>query len=246
MAGVCSARIIRQTRPTMDKVSRLFALMQILRGRQRAITAQQLAEKLSVSVRTVYRDIDALVALGATIDGSAGVGYILRSGFFLPPLMFSDEEIEVLVLGSRWVAAQGDAGLAQAAESAMGKIATASQKELRDKIAEVGLWAPRPRRSGSSSPHLGLIREAIRREHKLQLRYVDARDVGSKRVVWPIALGFFENTLVVAAWCELRGDFRHFRVDRMTGLSPQGMRYPRPRRELVRDWKRLHAAPVLP
>jgi predicted DNA-binding transcriptional regulator YafY len=123
----------------MDKVSRLFALMQILRGRQRAITAQQLAEKLSVSVRTVYRDIDALVALGATIDGSAGVGYILRSGFFLPPLMFSDEEIEVLVLGSRWVAAQGDAGLAQAAESAMGKIATASQKALRDKIAEVGL-----------------------------------------------------------------------------------------------------------
>jgi predicted DNA-binding transcriptional regulator YafY len=230
----------------MDKVSRLFSLMQVLRGRQRAITAQQLADKMAVSVRTVYRDIDALVALGAAIDGSAGVGYILRSGFFLPPLMFSDEEIEVLVLGSRWVAAQGDAGLAQAAESAIGKIATASQKELRDKIAEIGLWAPRPQRAGQFSPHLGLIREAIRREHKLQLRYVDARGVGSERVVWPIALGFFENTLVVAAWCEMRGDFRHFRVDRMTGLCPDGVRYPRPRRELVRDWKRLHAVPVPP
>jgi predicted DNA-binding transcriptional regulator YafY len=230
----------------MDKTSRLFALMQVLRGRQRAITAQQLADRLSVSVRTVYRDIDALVSLGASIDGSAGVGYILRSGFFLPPLMFSDEEIEVLVLGSRWVAAQGDAGLAQAAESAMSKIATASRKELRDKIAEVGLWAPRPRRAGSHSAYLGLVREAIRREHKLQLRYVDARGAGSERVVWPIALGFFEDTLVVAAWCETRSDFRHFRVDRMTGLCPAGVRYPRPRRELVRDWKRLHALPVQP
>ncbi len=107
--------------------------------------------------------------------------------------MFSDEEIQVLVPGSRWVAAQGDAGPALAAESAMSKIATASQKELRDKIAEIGLWAPRRRRAGPISPRLGLIREAIRLEHKLQLRYVDASAVGSERVVWPIALGFFET-----------------------------------------------------
>lgn len=230
----------------MDKVSRLFSLMQVLRGRQRAVTAQQLADKLSVSVRTVYRDIASLVALGATIEGSAGVGYILRSGFFLPPLMFTDEEIEVLVLGSRWVEGQGDIGLAQAAESALGKIATASQKELREKIAEIGLWAPRPKKVAQTLPNLGLIREAIRLERKLQIRFRDAGGVGSERVVWPIALGFFENARVVAAWCELRGDFRHFRVDRLDDLRALGARYPQPRRALVRAWRKLHVAPMPP
>ncbi|MEO7938122.1 MAG: YafY family protein [Burkholderiaceae bacterium] len=221
----------------MQKVSRLFVLMQELRGRQRAVTAQQLADKLSVSVRTVYRDIQSLIALGATIEGSAGVGYLLRSGFFLPPLMFSDEEIEALVLGSRWVEVQGDVGLSLAAESALSKIASTSQKELRDKIAEIGLWAPRPKRSGQPSPNLGAIRQAIRVEHKLQIDYMDAAAASSERVVWPMALGFFENARVLVAWCELRADFRHFRVDRIGALRALDTPYPRSRRELVRAWK---------
>jgi predicted DNA-binding transcriptional regulator YafY len=221
----------------MGKISRLFLLMQVLRGRQRPITAQQLAERLSVSVRTVYRDVQSLVELGASIEGSAGVGYLLRSGFFLPPLMFSDDEIESLVLGARWVEGQGDAGLAQAAESALVKIAATSPKALREKIAEIGLWAPRPKKSSQSSPNLGTIREAIRLELRVQIQYLDAEAVASERVLWPIALGFFEGMRVVAAWCELRSDFRHFRVDRIASLRALGTNYPTSRRELVRSWK---------
>lgn len=223
----------------VNKVSRLFLLMQVLRGRQRPITAQQLALRLSVSVRTVYRDIQALVELGAAIEGDAGVGYLLRSGFFLPPLMFSDDEVEALVLGARWVEGQGDDGLAQAAESALVKIATTSPKELREKIAEIGLWAPRPKRDARPSPSLATIREAIRFEHKIQVQYLDAESVATERVLWPIALGFFEGTRVVAAWCELRRDFRHFRIDRIADLHALGTRYPASRRELVRSWKKL-------
>lgn len=227
----------------MSKISRLFLLMQVLRGRHRPITAQQLAERLSVSVRTVYRDVQSLVELGASIDGSAGVGYLLRSGFFLPPLMFSDVEIEALVLGARWVEGQGDAGLAEAAESALAKIATTAPTALREKIAEIGLWAPRPKRPSQPSADLSAIREAIRRELKVQIRYLDAAAVASERVIWPIALGFFEGTRVVAAWCELRADFRHFRVDRIANLQSRDARYPTARRALVRSWKNLQHKP---
>lgn len=226
----------------MNKTSRLLRLMQLLHARRQPITAQQMAEQLAVSERTVYRDIQALVQLGASIDGSAGVGYLLRSGFFLPPLMFSDEEIEALVLGARWVQGQGDAGLAQATEAALGKIASAAPIQLREKIAEIGLWAPRPRRGEGIDT--GDIRRAIREEHTLRLDYRDAAGAPSQRVVWPIALGYFEGQRVMAAWCELRGDFRHFRIDRITALARTGQRYPKARRMLVREWKARHAAPA--
>lgn len=223
----------------MNKTSRLLRLMQVLRGRQRPVTAQQLAERLSVSVRTVYRDIQALVDLGAAIDGSAGVGYLLRSGFFLPSLMFSDDEIEALVLGARWVEAQGDTGLAQAADTALAKIATSSPKDLREKIAEIGLWAPRRAKVSTTAVDLAVLRAAIRQEHKIQLQYLDARAEASERVVWPMVLGFFEGTRVLAAWCEQRGAFRHFRVDRMVSLHTMNTGYPTSRRELVKAWKTL-------
>lgn len=228
----------------MDKTTRLLRLMQLLRSHRQAVTAQALAQALGVSVRTVYRDIQALVQLGATIDGSAGVGYLLRSGFFLPPLMFSDEEIEALVLGARWVQGQGDGGLTRAADQALGKIASAAPAALREKIAEIGLYAPRLARTGQpdTSPLSGLIREGIRSEHKLQLHYLDAAGQTSARLVWPIALGYFEGRRVLAAWCELRGDFRHFRIDRMQALAATGQRYPQPRRTLVRAWKAARQA----
>lgn len=222
----------------MAKTERLLALMQLLRGRQRPVTAQQLANRLGVSLRTVYRDINALVAMGAAIGGSAGVGYMLRSGFFLPPLMFTDEEIEALVLGARWVQGQGDAGLLAAADSALAKIGSASPKDLRDKIAEIGLWAPRPRLQATAGGiDLGVIREAVRREHRLVLHYRDAAGAATEREVWPIALGYFDGARVVAAWCTLRQGFRHFRVDRIDGLHDLAQRYPQTRRALVRQWR---------
>ncbi len=224
----------------MTKTLRLLRLMQVLRAYRHAVTAEQLAERLSVSVRTVYRDIDALAELGAVIEGSAGVGYLLRSGLFLPPLMFSDEEIEALVLGARWVEGQGDVGLAQAADSALGKIAAASPIPLRAKIAEVGLWAPRLGKPDQPMPDLGTIRCAIRLQRKLRIHYIDIATAVSERIIWPIALGFFDGARVAAAWCELRGDFRHFRVDRIARLNLLDEEYPAPRRTLVKSWKRLH------
>jgi predicted DNA-binding transcriptional regulator YafY len=222
----------------MSRTSRLFELMDALRGRQRPVTAAHLAGELSVSVRTVYRDVQTLIALGAPIDGGAGVGYLLRPGFFLPPLMFGEEEIESLVLGARWVKGQGDPALARAADSVLAKIAAASPRDLRDKMAETGLWAPRFKGPVGQPPDLRVIREAVRREHKLRIRYTNAANVATERVIWPVALAFFEGVRLVGAWCELRGDFRHFRADRISSLETTGTSYPRPRRELTKLWRR--------
>ena len=221
----------------MSRTARLFKLMDALRARRQPVTASQLAAQLSVSVRTVYRDVQTLVDLGARIDGGAGVGYVLRAGFFLPPLMFDDDEFEALVLGARWVQGQGDVELAQAAETVLAKIATASPKDLRERIADTGLWAPRWGATAAQDAHLGPIRTAIRRERKLGLHYTDAEGVATERVVWPLALAFFEGARVVAAWCELRADFRHFRIDRIAALQVLDAPLPRPRRELLRRWR---------
>src|SRR5262245_54903074 len=122
----------------MDKTERLFSIMDALRRHRRPVTAAQLAEEQGVSVRTLYRDVQTLIGLGAPIDGEAGIGYMLKPGFFLPPLMFSPEELEALVLGGRWVEGQPDAGLKAAARNALAKIATASPEDLRDKMNNTG------------------------------------------------------------------------------------------------------------
>jgi predicted DNA-binding transcriptional regulator YafY len=225
----------------MSRTARLFRLMEALRGHRRPVTAAYLAAELSVSPRTVYRDVQTLVDLGAPIDGEAGVGYLLRAGFFLPPLMFSEEELEALVLGARWVQGQGDAGLAAAAAGALAKIAAASPRDLRDKIAETGLWAGPLRCEPVGST--GLIREAIRREHKLEITYVDELGRTTQRVIWPIGLAFFEGRRIVAAWCELRSGFRHFRADRIASLTCTRITYPTRRAALVKDWRRENNVP---
>ena len=212
--------------------------MDALRGHRRPVTASRLAEDLSVSVRTVYRDVQTLIDLGAPVEGEAGLGYLLRAGFFLPPLMFGEDELEALVLGARWVRGQGDPALAQAAESALAKIATASPRDLRDKIADTGLWAPRFQNPAEQPPGLRTIREAMRREHKLAITYVDEKGVTTERVVWPIALAFLEGRRLLAAWCELRNGFRHFRSDRIASLNATTERYPTPRAVLMKNWRR--------
>jgi predicted DNA-binding transcriptional regulator YafY len=222
----------------MSRTTRLFKLMDALRGHRRPVTAARLADDLSVSVRTVYRDIQTLIDLGAPLEGEAGVGYLLRAGFFLPPLMFGEEELEALVLGARWVTGQGDPALAQAAASALAKIATASPKDLRDKMADTGLWAPRMHKPAEHPTGLRTIREAMRLEHKLSITYVDESGATTERVLWPVALAFFEGKRLLVAWCELRKGFRHFRPDRIAALNTTGQSYPTRRAALAKTWRR--------
>jgi predicted DNA-binding transcriptional regulator YafY len=221
----------------MNRTERLFALMDALRRHRRPVTAASLADELAVSVRTVYRDVQVLIGLGAPIDGEAGLGYLLRPGFFLPPLMFSEDELEALVLGAQWVARRSDAALTQAASNALAKIAAASPKDLRDTMANTGLWVAPMAREPDPVADVKLVREAIRREHKLRIAYVAETGAATERAIWPIALAFFERRQVVAAWCELRNAIRNFRTDRITAMEATGERYPKRRADLVKAWR---------
>jgi predicted DNA-binding transcriptional regulator YafY len=216
--------------------------MDALRRHRRPVTAASLADELHVSVRTIYRDVQSLIGLGAPIDGEAGLGYMLRGGFFLPPLMFDEDELEALVLGAQLVGRQGDKALAASASNALAKIAAAAPKDLRDTIATVGLWAVPPVQP-IDLPVLKPLREAIRKEHRVTIAYGDEKGAETERVIWPIALAFYEGKQTVASWCELRNAFRHFRTDRIKSLRSEGARYPKRRAVLVAEWRAEQKVP---
>jgi predicted DNA-binding transcriptional regulator YafY len=220
----------------VGRTQRLLTLMDALRRHRRPVTAASLAAELSVSVRTIYRDVQSLIGLGAPIDGEAGLGYLLRGGFFLPPLMFDEGELEALVLGARLVERQGDKALAASAANALAKIAAAAPKDLRDMMSETGFWVVPPLQP-VDQPTLQPLREAIRREHKVAIGYGDEKGAETSRIIWPIALAFYEGKQTVAAWCELRSGFRHFRTDRIKTLEAKTERYPKRRAVLVKAWR---------
>ena len=220
----------------MSRSERLLDLIQILRRHRRPVSGHALAGEMGVSIRTLYRDIATLQGQGAPIEGEAGLGYVLKPGFMLPPLMFTDEEIEAIVLGSRWVAKQPDMRLAAAATDALAKIAAVLPDDLREDLdATTLLVGPRP--DSVEAIDLGVVRQAIRDERKLAFLYRDADGVASERMVWPFALGFFDKVRVMVAWCEMRQDFRHFRADRMSELTATDIRYPRRRQAMLKEWR---------
>ncbi|HEY0031642.1 MAG TPA: YafY family protein [Devosia sp.] len=221
----------------MDKTERLFAVMDALRRHRRPVTAATLANEQGVSVRTLYRDIQTLIGLGAPIDGEAGVGYMLKPGFFMPPLMFTPEELEALVLGARWVGAQPDDGLGSAAKNALAKIATASPEDLRDRINDTGLWPVAVWAEKRPMPILGDVRLAMRTEKAIQISYADEAGNASERVIWPVQLAYYEGKQTIAAWCCLRSAFRHFRTDRISALQITDSRYGKRRAVLEREWR---------
>lgn len=228
----------------MSRTQRLFDLLQMLRRHRYPISGKHLADELDISVRTLYRDIATLQAQGALIEGEPGVGYVLRPGFILPPLMFSEEEIEALVLGSRWVARRTDKKLGLAATNVLAKIAAVLPEDLRRQLELSGLLiGPSKTSIEHDDEQEALIRYAIRKENKLEINYTDAKDVQSKRIIWPLALGFFEDAHVIVAWCELRSDFRHFRTDRITTLAPQEIHYPKRRQILLKQWRKINNIP---
>ena len=227
----------------MSRAPRLLQLLQLLRRQRRAVPASTLAEELGVSLRTVYRDIDALRAQGASIDGEAGVGYVLRPGFMLPPLMFSEEEIEALVLGSRWVSERADGPLGKAARNVLTKIGAVLPDDLKQGIEWSGLLIGPSELDPAGDRDLPLIREAIRAERKVRIVYADERDDSTRRTIWPAALAFYDRVRVVVAWCELRDGFRHFRTDRIVELEPTTERYARRRASLLKEWRTLRGIP---
>lgn len=219
------------------RAQRLLDLIQLLRRHRRPVTGAVLAGELGVSLRTLYRDIATLQAQGARIDGEPGVGYVLRPGFMLPPLMFSEDEIAALVLGSRWVADRADTPLGVAARDALAKIAAVLPQDLRDDLdASTLIIGPGPV-IAAGDIELATIRQAIRAERKLAIAYRDGHAADSRRTIWPFALAFFDRVRVVVAWCELRQAFRHFRTDRISALTLTDTRYPRRRQVLLREWR---------
>ncbi|MDR3501193.1 MAG: YafY family protein [Legionella sp.] len=228
----------------LSRTQRLFDLIQILRRYRYPVSGQQLADELDVSLRTIYRDIATLQAQGASIEGEPGMGYVLRPGFMLPPLMFSEEEIEALVLGSRWVARRADKKLRLAASNVLAKISAVLPEDLRHQLEFSGLLiGPAKTAIEHDDENEALIRHAIRKEYKLQMTYIDIKGDESQRVLWPLALGFFEEVHVIVAWCELRSDFRHFRTDRIVTLAPLEARYPKRRQTLLKKWREAHNIP---
>lgn len=221
----------------MSRSTRLLALLQALRGHRRPVTAATLAQQLDVSERTIYRDIAALAAEGAPIQGEAGIGYVLGPGLFLPPLMLSEDEAEAVLLGLRYVDQRGDEILARAAADARAKL-TAMLPPAMQPAAEAPLAIPGPPRA--SFPHnpvpLAMLRAAIRARTRLAIAYQAAPDRPTSRTVWPLQLGFMDSARVLTAWCELRQAFRFFRTDRIAAAAPDG-RYPGRRAELLRAFR---------
>jgi predicted DNA-binding transcriptional regulator YafY len=221
----------------MSRSERLLDLIQTLRRHRHPVSGQRLAEESGVSLRTLYRDIATLQAQGADIEGEPGLGYILKPGFMLPPLMFSEDEIEALVLGARWVATRTDSELARAANNLLAKIAAVLPDDLKPRIDSTNLIvAPAPVPEPSHID-LAVIRRSIRNEHMLDMTYLDAAGAMTERRIWPFALGFFERVRVLVAWCTLRDDVRHFRTDRIVTLEATGARYPRRKAVLLKDWR---------
>lgn len=221
----------------MSRAERLLDLIQVLRRHRHPVSGAALAAELGISLRSLYRDVASLRAQGAAIDGEPGIGYILRPGFMLPPLMFSEDEIEALVLGSRWVAARADERLGSAARNAVAKIAAVLPADMREALEASSLLIGPAAPVAAGETELPLIRQAIRAERKLVVNYRDLKGVETRRTIWPFALGYFDRVRVVIAWCEWRQDFRHFRADRIAALTSSETRYPRRRLALLKEWR---------
>ncbi|MGO2354292.1 MAG: helix-turn-helix transcriptional regulator [Marinomonas foliarum] len=221
----------------MVRSQRLLALIALLRSHRYPVSGQTLADKLEVSVRTLYRDIATLQEQGANIQGEAGVGYVLKPGFLLPPLMFTEEEIEALVLGARWVSQRTDNQLSDGAQNALNKIAAVLPIELKDMLDDTTLLIGPSKEMTTDTVDMGDVRQAIRDEKVLSIDYRDLKGKQSQRRIWPFALGYFDEVRVLVAWCELRQDIRNFRTDRIFSCELINTRYATPRHVLLKQWR---------
>jgi predicted DNA-binding transcriptional regulator YafY len=225
----------------MRRADRLLQLIQILRRHRRPVTGETMAAELEVSLRTVYRDIASLIGDGVPVRGEAGVGYILGEGYDLPPLMFTVDELEAVMLGLRWVARRGDSQLSKAAMDTVAKIGTVLPPGLRPFLYDASLLIPQ-RDVLPDRIDVALFRSAIREGKKVALKYSNVDNERTERLIWPIAISYFDASRIVIAWCELRQDFRSFRTDRMLAADVLNDKYPARRAKLLKEWNERVAA----
>lgn len=224
----------------MRRSDRLFQIIQILRRSRGPVTADAIAAELETSKRSVYRDVAALMGQRVPIRGEAGMGYVLDSGFDLPPLMLTPDEIEAAVLGAQLVGTRGDPALAKAAQDLIAKIGAAVPERLRPIILEPTGGAPTTIHIAPDAIDMVLLRTQIRAGKKITLNYRDELGKETARTVWPVTIGYMATVRMLAAWCELRKDFRHFRTDRIKDASFLEDRYPeRPAVLRAKWWKTM-------
>jgi predicted DNA-binding transcriptional regulator YafY len=220
----------------MRRADRLFDIIQLLRVAANPTTAATIAERLEITVRTVYRDIATLQARRIPIEGAAGIGYVLRRGFDLPPLMFTDDEIDAITVGARLVRRLRDPGLQSAAESVLAKVTTILPEGSRGGVTAAPFFVSHGDAETPTGIDLADLRRAIRETRKVRITYSDVQGQESKRIVWPIAMAYYVDVTVLGAWCELRRDFRHFRVERIMTSSILQDQFPTDGGKLMKRW----------
>jgi len=219
----------------MRRADRLFQIVQYLRA-GRLLTAKILAERLEVSERTIYRDIADLQSSGVPIDGEAGIGYLMRDGYDLPPLMFSREEVSVLIVGARMVGAWGGAKMALAAETALEKIESVLPDDMRGHARKTSVFAFDFQMPLELKDRFDFVNDAISNSHVLEVEYKDPDGQVTKREIEPLGLYYWGRTWTLASWCRLRTDFRTFRLDRVEKLNATGEKAKAAKGRTLRDF----------
>ena len=218
----------------MTRTERLLELLQILRAQRYPITASTLSERFGISVRSLYRDIKTLQHQGVCIEGGAGIGYIVKSDFHLPPLNLSHEEVNAITLGLNWVSHNTDHDFKIIAKNALAKIHTVISGELKNLIeSQSYLIGP----SEKNEMFFEDIRNAIKKRKRIKIKYCDKKDSYSSRVIWPIGLVYMESCWLLVAWCEMRNDFRHFRTDKIKEIEQLDSFYSESRAVLLKKWR---------
>jgi predicted DNA-binding transcriptional regulator YafY len=220
----------------MRRTDRLFDIIQTLRVAKGPMTAAALAEKLEVTIRTVYRDIATLQARRIPIEGAAGIGYIFRRGFDLPPLMFTADEIDAISVGARLVRRLRDPGLQDAADSVLAKVATILPDSLRPGMISAPFYVSDGLAETPTGIDLSDVRHAIRQTRKLRITYADTEGRRTNRTIWPIAMAYYVDVTIIGAWCELRTDYRHFRVERIITSTLLEETFPAGNGKLMEGW----------
>ncbi|MEL6751724.1 MAG: YafY family protein [Pseudomonadota bacterium] len=222
----------------MRRADRLLLIVQILRRHRQPVSAGAIAAELEVSLRTIYRDMVALESTGVPIRGEAGIGYVLEDGYDLPPLMFTETELEALVLGARMVDSRADPTLARAARDVIAKVEAVLPPSLAEQLMDVPLYAPNYEQMPDTAFDVGDLRTALREGLVIAIRYRALDGARSSRDIWPVHVSFFRDATVLMGWCTMREDFRAFRLDGIEQLTVTEKRVPERRAALFARWRK--------